>query len=191
MPMNRRLNAVQQKLAASYIPRAYGLVNWFVRGNPSLRREADDAAIDGVMLAAAEWKQNGTATFETFAFMVVRHRLLAMLERRNTRQRRFERSVAPFSIIYADDPTGDDFAENVPTRAETPSCFGEAMLGFLRRVLTYKQLVVVLPHYVEGLTATEIARRMGVTPQCVSFNLRQAHDRLRACWPEDRHSLME
>jgi hypothetical protein len=50
------------------------LANKFVRGNPSLRKEADDAAIDGLMLAAAAHKEGSSACFKTFATLVIRQR---------------------------------------------------------------------------------------------------------------------
>lgn len=57
-------------------------------------------------------------------------------------------------------------------------------------VLTFKQLVVAVGHYMEGKSKWEIAKDLGVCPRRVLFLKKKARKELKAALPASQYRLL-
>ena len=182
----RRLDAAGQERALSCLRFAYAMANRFARGGTVPRQCAQEAAIDGLLYAAAHHDTSRGASFVTYSYRVIRHRLIALMKRQDTLRRRFERATVPFSALWLEEDGNSAFDPAAPPAVvDKDATMPPRIIKFLRRELPPRMLVVVLARHVEGIAVREIAAQLGLSQQAVRQRLQRAYRRLRRRWPPD------
>ncbi len=150
------LTDAQSRLAADNVKLAYYLARKFESLAPDLRREdVDDAAIDGLILAARAFDPARCSKFSALANRCIRHSILASGHRANARCRRPDRPVCSI-----DD---DDYKGEMPLAPEVDLADDGPDFRSMVLHLEPREREVLTARFRDGRKLWEVGGRLGVT----------------------------
>ncbi len=161
---------------------AYSVSNGYATKFPWLREDLENTALLALLEAIQKFDETRGTKFSSFGYRVIRGRLLHFIR---SEMRHAEASKTEYSVKLHD---GQDFethalSDSSPT-SELETSEAEKRVRHSCDVLTNRERDVIRLLYWRDLSATDVARTLGVSNSRISVLATKARERLRATLTE-------